>query len=547
MIACRSMAVALGLCTVALGADERSAAVDGLFSRYNPGPGHPGCAVAVIQDERVVYTHAYGLANLELDVPLTTSSVFAIASTTKQFTGFAVQLLRSRGKLALDESIRKYIPELPADFGEITLSHLLHHTSGIPQTSALAFLGAQRALVPPPQDLFQMLSRLRNLNFKVGSEYGYSNEDYTLLGVVVERVSGMPLSEFARREIFDPLGMTATRYVDNAATLIKNRATNYERLADGTFELSKEEWGDNTFGTSERFPDGGTGVISTVEDFVKWDRNFSEAAVGGRDLLEAMKTPGLLNTGESTDYGSGLAMGSYKGLRTVGHTGLGHGNSSVYTRFPDQHVSVICFCNSNTNPIRLVNGVSDIYLTDELRQAAPPPKTIQLSAEQLKKFSGTYRSVSDGAIVRVQVREGGLGMIFTLFGEQEQLHQATSENEFGEIRFQGTRMLDPSTHEAWEKVDLVSPTAAALGEYTGEWYSPDIDTRYQITLEGGHLRWSYPLNKSGYSLTPSVRDQFRYSATNFEFTRGGSGKIVALTVMLPRARNIRFTRIGVRK
>ena len=541
------------LITVAVyGADERSAAVDKVFEAFSK-PDSPGCAVAIVQDGRVVHSKAYGLASLEHEVPLTTSSVFMISSTTKQFTGFAVQLLRSRGKLSLDDSVRKYIPELPASFGAMTLNHLLHHTSGIPQYSALRALGLSLPPLPSPQDLVQALSRLRSLNFELGEEYGYSNEDYTLLGIVVSRVTGMPLSEFARREIFEPLGMNSTLYMDSAAPVIKHRATNYARKSDGTFELSSEEWLGNAAGTSERVPDGGIGVLSTVEDFIRWDLNFTEAKLGGREVFDAMEVDGTLNTGQPVGYGSGLVLGNYRGLRTVGHTGLGHGNRSLYMRFPDQRLSVVVLCNL-PDVSRIPDRLYEIYLKDQLKDAAspkesaPPPALISLSAGQLERFEGTYWNKPRRAIVRVYVSGGGLRVSSETSGDS--LWRPVSESEFrretnlqDRIVFQGNRLLNPAV---WEKVDLVSPSGDALSEYSGDWYSPDLDVKYQFAVKDGRLHWSQPANASGYDLTQFVRDQFHSSSADFEFKRNSSGKIVELDVSLSRARNIKFERVDAR-
>ena len=370
----------------------------------------------------------------------------------------------------------------------------------------------------------------------------------------------MSLAEFARREIFEPLQMSSTRYVESAAPVIKHRATNYARNKDGTFELSSEEWWGNAQGTSERFPDGGYGVISSVEDFIKWDRNFTDAKVGGREVLEAMQEAGTLNTGEKVDYGSGLTVGTSGGLRSVGHTGQGHGNRSIYMRFPDQKVSFIALCNLDDVSIAPPDRMFNIYLGEQTKTvAAPAPSTpipppITLTNDQLQRFAGSYWSASRRSMVQVAVALPGL-RVRSEAGET--LWRPVSDHEFrreanlqNPIVFDGDKMVAPN---GFEKVELTSSNAAKLSEYSGDWYSPDVDVTYAISVKDGRLHWSWPVHESGYDLTPFVKDEFHYctegissfrcTGTDFKFRRDRDGRVVELSVSLARARNIKFERV----
>jgi hypothetical protein len=372
----------------------------------------------------------------------------------------------------------------------------------------------------------------------------------------------MSLAEFARREIFEPLQMNSTRYVESAAPVVMHRATNYERQKDGGFELSSEEWWGNPRGTSDRSPDGGYGVISTVEDFVKWDRNFTDAKIGGRAVLDAVQMGGTLKSGEHVDYGSGLALGTTRGLRSVGHTGQGHGNRSLYMRFPDQQVSVIAFCNVDDTSVAPPERVFDIYLGEQPKAAPAPkpssavPSPITLSGDQLGRFAGSYWNPSRRAMAQIEATSSGL-RVRAEAGES--LWHPVSESEFrrntnaqDRIVFQGNRMVAP---QGFEKVILVAPNAGALDEYAGQWYSPDLDVTYRLEVKPGRLHWSWPVNEPGYDLTPFVRDQFHFcteaspfrcTGTDFVFTRNDEGRIVSLSVSLARARNIHFQRASAK-
>src|SRR5687767_14650217 len=240
---------------------DRQARVDEIFKEFTV-PGSPGCTVAVYQDGTTVLSRAYGMANLDHDVPLTPSSIFHVASVSKQFTAAAILLLAQDGKLTLEDDIRKHVSELP-DFGKkITIRHLIHHTSGIrDQWSLLGFAGWRysRDLITD-DDVLALLSRQRELNFAPGERHLYSNSGYTLLAVIVSRVSGKSFREFTDERIFKPLGMANTHFRDDFAEIVKNQAYGYTRQ-DGTFKFSV-----TNFDTA-----GATSLLRTAQDLGTWD------------------------------------------------------------------------------------------------------------------------------------------------------------------------------------------------------------------------------------------------------------------------------------
>src|SRR5271169_2861422 len=192
--------------------DASAPAVDEVFADFAK-PDSPGCSLAVARDGRLLYARSYGMANLELDVPLSPSSVFDIGSTSKQFTAASVLLLEKQGKLAVNDDVRKYLPELPDYGSKITFLHLLNHTSGLRDYLTLMDLaGINTDSVTTDEDALQIIARQRVLNFAPGSDWLYSNTGYFLLSIIVKRVTGKSLREFAAENIFSPLGMTHTQY-----------------------------------------------------------------------------------------------------------------------------------------------------------------------------------------------------------------------------------------------------------------------------------------------------------------------------------------------
>ena len=326
--------------------------VDAIFARWNK-PASPGCALAVMRDGEIVYERGYGMADLDHDIPLTPESVFHVASVSKQFTAASIALLAQEGKLSLDDEARKYVAELPRFPHPVTIRQLVHHTSGLrDQWSLLGLAGWRYSLdLITDQDVLDMVSRQKALNFEPGSRFLYCNTGYTLLAQIVRRISRQSFREFTSKRLFEPLGMASTHFRDDHAEIVKNQAYGYEPAGEGRYKLSV-----TNFDTV-----GATSLLTTAGDLAKWDENFYTTRIGGAALIEQLQQPGRLSDGESLDYAFGLRIGRYRGLRTVDHSGSDAGYRAHLVRFPDQHFSVACLCNSaDANPAQLSQRVADI-------------------------------------------------------------------------------------------------------------------------------------------------------------------------------------------
>jgi CubicO group peptidase (beta-lactamase class C family) len=285
--------------------------VDQIFEKYDHS-NSPGCALSVMRGGRIVYTRGYGMADLDHDIAITSESVFHVASMSKQFTAAAIVLLAQDGKLSLDDEIHKYIRELP-DFGvPIAIRHLIHHTSGLPDQWALLELAGWRYSLDliTDNDVLQLMSRQKALNFPPGEKHLYCNTGYTLLAQIVKRVSGQSFREFTTNRIFGPLGMRHTHFRDDHAEIVKHMAYGWVRSGD-TFRLSV-----TNFDTV-----GATSLLTTGEDLALWDENFYEPRVGGKQFIHQMLETGMLASGKKLDYAFGLQLGRYRGLPTVDHAG----------------------------------------------------------------------------------------------------------------------------------------------------------------------------------------------------------------------------------
>jgi len=371
--------------------------VDELFKQWDKDDS-PGAAVGIFKDGRIIYARGYGIANLEYALPWTPQTPSRIGSISKQFIGMCIAILAEQGKISLDDNIRKYIPGWPEYDGPVKLRHLMYHTSGVREYLTLVDLMGKpegSGYIYTPKELVRTLSRQKELNFKPGDENSYSNSGYFLLSEIVNRVSGMETSAFAKKYIFDPLGMNDTHFHDNPDLIVKNRAYGYSPKKEGGYRLD----------ILRLKVIGDLGVITTVEDFLKWDQNFYENKLGDgtQNLINMMKTRGKLNSGEVIPYAFGLNISHYGGLKIVSHGGSAVGYVAQYMQFPDQRFSVVILSNlSNFSTGRIARKIADLYLADQFTESPTPrqrqrpqgerPKPVKLSSSQLKKYVGNYYS-----------------------------------------------------------------------------------------------------------------------------------------------------------
>ena len=386
------------------------AKVNQLFAGWNRSDS-AGAALAVTKDGEVIYKHGYGMANLEYDIPITSATVFDIASVSKQFAGFAIATLSHEGRLSLDDDIRMYLPDVP-DFGiTITIRHLLHHTSGLRDwVQSLVIAGVGMDDVISFKHILKMVRHQKALNFEPGEAFLYSNTGYNLLAEIVETVTGHSFREWTDTNIFKPLAMTNSHFHDDYEMILKNRAYSYQTVENDRFKHAVN----NTTAL------GSSSLYSTVEDLAKWVLNFDNTRIGEQTVIEQMHQCGVLNDGEQISYAFGLNIGEYRTLKTVGHSGSWRGFRSHLMRFPDQKFGVVILCNLDTfNPLSLAEKVADLYLAnvlapveasepDEALQPAESTKSEPLAPEQLTEFEGDYYTEELDTTYTIGVRGNGL-------------------------------------------------------------------------------------------------------------------------------------------
>ena len=371
--------------------------VDELFKQWDRADS-PGAALGIFKDGRIIYARGYGIANLEYALPWSSQNPSRIGSISKQFIAMCIAILAEQGKLSLDDNIRKYFPDWPEYGGPITLKHLLYHTSGVREYLTLVELMGKpegSGYIYTPNELVRTLVRQKELNFKPGEMYSYSNSGYFLLSEIVSLVSGIKTSAFAKKFIFTPLGMNSTHFHDDPNLIVKNRAYGYSPKEEGGFRLD----------ILRLKVIGDLGVFTTIEDFLKWDQNFynNKLGKGTQNLINLMLTQGKLNNSEILPYSFGLNISKYGGLRTMSHGGSAVGYQAQYMQFPDHHFSIVILSNlSNFRTGGIARKIADLYLADQFIEPPTPrqrgrsseerPKPITLLSSQLQKYAGIYYS-----------------------------------------------------------------------------------------------------------------------------------------------------------
>ena len=358
-LACTLAPAALALAAAAQSTPEPAwaAEVDRIFAPWDR-PDSPGCALGVIQDGKLVHARGFGQASLEHGVPITTQTVFDIGSTSKQFTAAALGLLVQEEKVRVDDEIHLWIPELH-DLGDIViLDHLLHHTSGLPDYLGLLIReGHKEADWTTPEDALEALKKVEKLRFEPDSRFEYSNTNFFLLSLVVQRATKKSLAVFARERFFEPLGMQSTLILDDHTLVVPHRATGYSSREAGGFGVEMSDF--------EQLGDGA--VQTTVEDLARWDASFYSRRVGGDALQAFLHETGVLNDERPIEYARGLFVDEFHGLARVSHGGAWAGYRAQLMRFPEQKTSIVCLANlASMDPNALCERVALLVLADRI-------------------------------------------------------------------------------------------------------------------------------------------------------------------------------------
>lgn len=508
----------------------------------------PGMTLGVVHDAALIVHESAGLASLELGVPIGPETCFRIASVSKQFTCAAILMLESEGLLRLNDEARTYLPELPDLGTSITIAHLMHNSSGLRDMLEIMRQGGVDLGMPvTQQDLLAGICRQRRLNFAPGSRFLYSNTNFLLLGLIVERLTGHPLGAYLERRIFRPLGMTGTRMTTDPWEPVPGLATGYLPRKDGFVRAA------------HAFPLGGEGgLVSCVQDLALWDRNFSTGIVGGIALGETLATQTPFTGGALNLYARGLRIDTWRGVRTVSHGGLWPGYRTEFLRVPERGCTIIAITNTGAaDPAEFAHRVLDVLLEGTSVHPVPSlpdrPQLERLVGRWVERICGISLDIALEADGRVAVSVGGatvhptLGSDGRLAVTHGTILLAIARGDDGTLDIE----QDAGHRSVWHR----APTAPVIpADLWGTYESAEMACRWVITLEGdsANVRVDGPLARGAkWTIEPVETDLVRILVPGIlapgwfdvRLLRDPVGKLSGLRVNTNRLRSVEYRRV----
>lgn len=512
---------------------------DSLFAAYN-SQNTPGCAVAVVREGKLLLEKYVGMANLEQNTAITPATVFDIASISKQFTGLAISMLEQEGKIHVNDDIRKYLPDVP-DFGKkITISHLLHHTSGIRDWSeALILAGWRMDDLFSSDDVMRMVAHQKELNFEPGSRYSYSNTGYNLLAAIVEKVSGKSFPDWVSEHIFNPLKMNTARFCNDQNILVKNIAASYSKTENGYIKNSNPI---TAYGSSA--------MLASLKDLIRWTTHFDEKIIRKDPVYMRMLDDAKLLNGDSAHYGYGLGLDVEEGITKISHSGSWAGFRAMHVYYPQQRISIILLANAqNITHRAYTRQLADFLLQRKTQSAASVLKNapaVTINKTLAEKYTGTYQLDSNWFIM-ISMEDGEL--VCRTNGEYACRMSARSDSVFwvdaynnpiSFVKDNGFYALHFKNIVA-RRFDYTEPGIEQLKQYEGDYYSEEFATSYRVYVKDGKL-CMYHIRMGEFTFFPDPPgDTFSCMLGKFRFVKNGNG-VSHLEVSGSRIRNIRFNK-----
>lgn len=563
------------------------ARVDALFEKWDR-PDSPGGAVGIVRDGVLIYSKGFGTAHLDYQVPNTPTTIFELGSAAKGFTSACAALLMDQGRLDPDDDLRELLPEMRQLEHPVRIRHMLRCESGLwAQFHVMPLAGWPNVPIHTgysKQDLLTVLSGQRRLPFEPGTDFQYSSSDFFLLGIVIERITGQTLAQFAREQFFEPLGMTRTYYEEDPGISVRDRAVGHWKSESGWAVGRPHPEGQWRIWQANGYIAGGGGVRSCIEDLDRWDQGFtSDVLPRGRYLGEFLSEGTVLGNRFVVDADAyrkhtlsrpdNPPPGVYRGLKRMQFTGGFWGMTACISRFPEQRLTVICLSNcEEVSAIGKAREIADLLLAEDME---PVPTSdggdtsitfVDLPEQSLQRCVGDWRQQGNSPIWRTQLRDGDLHLVdhldkaFRLWAVGPATFKAVGENPFYEsARFAfdldadgpAERMtlssFENGFHEVlpFDRVELVDLDGEELSPYAGTYVSDELGSIYRFRVDDGSL-WLRVNSRRWERLRPLVRDEFTLHERDpheqrfYRFTRDEEGVVDGLSVGFWRVRGIRF-------
>ncbi|MCA6079111.1 serine hydrolase [Fulvivirga sedimenti] len=529
------------ICASSAPAQKLDKEADALITTMYPA-GEPGATILIAKGDNILYQKGFGMANLELDVPMRPEMVMEIGSITKQFTAVSILMLMEEGKLSLDDDITKFIEDYPTHGHHISIHHLLTHTSGIKSYTSMEAWQPEWRTDFTPLELIDFFKN-QPMDFAPGEQWSYNNSAYFILGYIIEKASGITYEEFVEKRIFEPLGMTSS-YYGSMSKIIENRAYGYQTNEEGYI---------NAEYLSLTQPYAAGSLMSTVGDLYKWNRAVNAGKLVKKETLQLAFTNYKLNNGDPINYGYGWSFSDINGSPTIEHSGgiFGYISNGIYLPDEDVYVAILTNCNCK-DPGSLSTKLAAIAI------GKPYPDmddVVKVKPADLEKYLGVYE-FEDGALREFTLEEGQLysqrenSNKFKVFPFEK--NKFFYEGTFSQIEFsedgnsatfinRDTRVSGKKTDKELPRNEEVPVSEEILKQYAGTYnLAPNFDI--VMTVEDGKLM-TQATGQGKFQLFPKSETRFflKVVPAEVEFIEGPDGTFDSM-ILYQNGQEVKGTR-----
>jgi CubicO group peptidase (beta-lactamase class C family) len=495
--------------------------IDELLATYDSNDA-PGLSVKVINQGESVYSKGFGLSNLDYNIKNSDSTIFSIASISKQFTAAGIWALVNDGKISLDDDIRMYLREFPEHNETIKMRHLLNHTSGITNYQTLMYLSGfdYDKEYYDNNTVLQLACKQKELNSLPGEKVAYSNTNYNLLALIIERVSGKNLNEYLKDKILNPLNMNNTFVRVAHGTRINNRAIGYQKRGDSY-----------VYNVSSQLSYGAGSMGSSINDMAIWMQMLNDPVSEFKLLAEFLKTTEILNSGDEAKYARGIILDDYKGYTVANHSGFGFGERTQLIVLPELQIGIIVLSNlQSINAPRVAYQILDVLLSDKVKKIIKEEISEDFTAQDFNLFVGEYKEIHSDMTMKLFVENDTLKSIGSMgktsvsldqFAENK-FHRTNSQNvkhDFTPSKAHDMSISFGGTPFYFKRAKFIDVDLVNLSDFVGDFYSEELDVTYHFLIEEDVLKLSYKANKN-INLHPVQLNEFgNNDRTLYHFTK----------------------------
>ena len=500
----------------------------------------PGFVLGVVQGGELVFSKGYGMANMAYGIPNSPKMLYNVGSVSKQFLGYAFAMLHAEGKINVDEPVTKFLDDWPTFKHEVTVRHLLTHTSGYREAYTMSSLAGRTIGVDflSKEECLNVVRRQPELEFTPGSRFTYNSTAWVILAEILEEVTGVQADIWVEDNILRPLKMENTSIESFVGEVIPDAAESYRGNAKDGYENPK----------SNRAIFGAAEIYSSIEELALWLNNFRSKPLGGQSAFNEFVKPYELSDGSSANYGMGIFVDQHRGLLRYSHTGGHEAFVTQLSYYPEHDIGFITVSNYGGGGVFRTNQLAAELLKEHMKpMESDTAPIIELKRSQWEVMEGSYVSETYNEVIDLEMKDGFL----TVWGNSALM--ATSDSTF-RIEGWGGRFsmtqregktifaIHGDETSVYTKLDTWSPTSAEIENYVGDYWSDELETVYHLKLNNDTLmmthRWLGEL-----SLKSAGKDLFSSMwGTYLKFERDDSGKITGFNINSGRTLNVFFRR-----